>query len=72
MIQAYTQAAATLNLLRAFAKGGFSDLSKVHQWNMGFVDDSPQGQKYREIANRISDTLEFVKQLEFHQKILNV
>ena len=60
MIRAYTQSASTLNLLRAFAKGGFSDLNKVHQWNMGFVDDSPQGQKYREIANKISDTLAFM------------
>jgi len=61
MIRAYTQSAATLNLLRAFAKGGFSDLKKVHQWNMGFVDDSLQGQKYREIANKISDTLAFME-----------
>jgi 3-deoxy-7-phosphoheptulonate synthase len=61
MIRAYTQSASTLNLLRAFAKGGFADLNKVHQWNMGFVDDSPQGQKYREIANKISDTLAFMK-----------
>mgnify|MGYP001370729673 CR=1 FL=1 len=68
MIQAYTQAAATLNLLRAFAKGGFSDLSKVHQWNMGFVDDSLQGQKYREIANRISDTLEFMEAIGISSK----
>jgi 3-deoxy-7-phosphoheptulonate synthase len=60
MIRAYTQSASTLNLLRAFAKGGFSDLNKVHQWNMGFVDDSLQGQKYREIANKISDTLAFM------------
>ena len=68
MIQAYTQAAATLNLLRAFAKGGFSDLSKVHQWNMGFVDDSPQGQKYKEIANRISDTLDFMEAIGISSK----
>ena len=68
MIQAYTQAAATLNLLRAFAKGGFSDLSKVHQWNMGFVDDSSQGQKYRDIANRISDTIEFMEAIGISSK----
>ena len=68
MVRAYTQSAATLNLLRAFAKGGFSDLMKVHSWNMGFVDDSPQGQKYREIANRISDTLEFMKAIGISSK----
>ena len=60
MIRAYTQSAATLNLLRAFAKGGFSDLNKVHQWNMGFVDESPQGKKFRELADKISDTLSFM------------
>jgi len=68
MIQAYTQAAATLNLLRSLAKGGFSDLSKVHQWNMGFVDDSSQGQKYRDIANRISDTIEFMEAIGISSK----
>ena len=61
MIRAYTQSAATLNLLRAFAKGGFSDLNKVHQWNMGFVDESSQGKKFRELANKISDTLSFME-----------
>ena len=60
MIRAYTQSAATLNLLRAFAKGGFSDLNKVHQWNMGFVDESPQGKKFRDLADKISDTLSFM------------
>ena len=60
MLRAYTQSAATLNLLRAFAKGGFSDLNKVHQWNMGFVDESPQGKKFRELADKISDTLAFM------------
>ena len=60
MLRAYTQSAATLNLLRAFAKGGFSDLNKVHQWNMGFVDKSPQGKKFRELADKISDTLAFM------------
>ena len=68
MIRAYTQSASTLNLLGAFAKGGFSDLNKVHQWNMGFVDDSLQGQKYREIANKISDTLAFMNAIGISSK----
>jgi 3-deoxy-7-phosphoheptulonate synthase len=43
MIQAYSQSAATLNLLRAFAQGGYADLHRVHAWNQDFVADSPQG-----------------------------
>jgi len=61
MLQAYSQSAATLNLLRAFAQGGFADLHRVHGWNMNFVADSPQGERYREIADRITDTLSFME-----------
>lgn len=61
MLMAYRQSAATLNLLRAFATGGFANLEHVHQWMLGFVSDSPQGNKYRELANRISDALEFMR-----------
>ncbi|MBM3565637.1 MAG: 3-deoxy-7-phosphoheptulonate synthase class II [Alphaproteobacteria bacterium] len=60
MIQAYNQSAATLNLLRAFAQGGYADLNKVHQWNLGFVADSPQGARYRDLANRLDETLAFM------------
>ncbi|MEK7821174.1 MAG: 3-deoxy-7-phosphoheptulonate synthase class II [Pseudomonadota bacterium] len=60
MIQAYNQSAATLNLLRAFAQGGYADLHKVHQWTLGFVADSPQGARYRDLANRIDETLAFM------------
>ena len=59
MLQAYTQAAATLNLLRAFSKGGFADVHRVHAWTLGFTDQE-EAQKYREMANRISDTLDFM------------
>lgn len=59
MLQAYTQAAATLNLLRAFAKGGFADIHRVHAWTLGYTDID-EVEKYREIANRISDTLDFM------------
>ncbi|HNJ48308.1 MAG TPA: 3-deoxy-7-phosphoheptulonate synthase class II, partial [Novosphingobium sp.] len=52
--------AATLNLLRAFAQGGFADLHKVHRWNLEFVADSPLGHKYQELAERLSETLEFM------------
>ncbi len=59
MLQAYTQAAATLNLLRAFSKGGFADVHRVHAWTLGFTDRD-EARKYREMAERISDTLDFM------------
>ncbi len=60
MLRAYNQAAATLNLLRAFAQGGFADLHKVHQWNLQFVAGSPQGARYEELSTRIDETLAFM------------
>ncbi len=60
MIRAYHQASATLNLLRAFAKGGYADLNKVHQWNLGFVENSPLGEAYQDLASRIDDALRFM------------
>ncbi len=60
LVQSYNQAAATLNLLRAFAQGGFADLHKVHRWNLEFVADSPLGHRYQELAERLSETLEFM------------
>tara|TARA_R110000787_G_scaffold230635_1_gene338105 strand:+ start:1037 stop:2407 length:1371 start_codon:yes stop_codon:yes gene_type:complete len=59
MLQAYTQAAATLNLLRAFSTGGFADMSQVHAWTLGFTD-ADDAAKYREIATRIQDTIDFM------------
>ena len=61
MVLAYNQAAATLNLLRAFAQGGFADLHKVHQWNQDFVVTSPMGERYEEMAERISEALGFME-----------
>ena len=60
MIQANAHAAATLNLLRAFASGGYADLHNVHRWMLGFIDDSPAGEQYKELAQRISETLDFM------------
>src|SRR5579864_6851557 len=60
MIQAYSQAAATLNLLRAFAQGGYADLHRVHAWNQDFVSDSPQGERYQQLADRLTETLSFM------------
>jgi len=60
LVQSYNQSAATLNLLRAFAQGGYADLHRVHQWNMGFVADTEQAAKYRDLANRLDETLQFM------------
>ena len=61
MIQAYSQSAATLNLLRAFATGGYADLHNIHKWTLGFVADSPQGAAYRELSEKISESLNFME-----------
>tara|TARA_R110000751_G_scaffold146094_5_gene249734 strand:+ start:29280 stop:30656 length:1377 start_codon:yes stop_codon:yes gene_type:complete len=58
---AYRQSAATLNLLRAFAQGGYANLENVHQWMLGFVKDSPQAERYDKLANRISETIDFMR-----------
>ncbi|MFC4214233.1 class II 3-deoxy-7-phosphoheptulonate synthase [Pseudophaeobacter arcticus] len=60
MLQAYTQAAATLNLLRAFSTGGYADVNQVHAWTLGFTEGE-KAQSYRDMANRITDTLDFMK-----------
>ena len=61
MLQAYTQAAASLNLLRAFSQGGFADIARVHSWTLGFTQDTPGYEKYHKLANRISESLEFME-----------
>jgi len=61
LVRAYNQSASTLNLLRAFAQGGFADLHQVHQWNLEFVAGSAQGQRYEELARRIDETIGFMK-----------
>jgi 3-deoxy-7-phosphoheptulonate synthase len=61
MLRGYRQAAATANLVRAFALGGYADLERVHQWNMNFVQDSPQGHRYEELANNITESLAFMR-----------
>ena len=59
-LQAYRQSAATLNLIRAFSMGGFANLERVHQWTLGFLAGSPQGHRYQELADRITETLDFI------------
>jgi 3-deoxy-7-phosphoheptulonate synthase len=60
LLRAYNQSASTLNLLRAFAGGGYADLYNIHRWTLGFVDDSPLGARYRELTDKISEALAFM------------
>jgi 3-deoxy-7-phosphoheptulonate synthase len=73
LLMAYRQSAATLNLLRAFATGGFANLGSVHQWMLGFLKDSPQSRRYKELADRISEALNFMRacglDLESHPEL---
>lgn len=59
-VRAYAQAAATLNLLRAFTEGGYAALAGMHRWNLDFVERSPLGELYRDVASRISEALTFM------------
>jgi len=72
-LEAYRQSAATLNLLRAFATGGYANLKSVHSWMLGFVNDSPQSRRYAELADRISQALGFMQacglDLESHPEL---
>ncbi len=61
LFRAYSQAASTLNLLRAFSQGGFADLRQVHLWNLGFVKKTEQEKKYKQIEDKISDALDFME-----------
>ncbi len=61
MIDAYNQACSTLNLLRAFAHGGYADLSKVHKWNLEFVKDSPLSERFEDMAKQIGEALRFME-----------
>ena len=60
LFRAYSQSASTLNLIRAFSQGGFADLRQVHLWNLGFIKDKTKG-KYKEIEDKISDSLSFME-----------
>ena len=61
LVQAYHQSASTLNLLRAFTKGGFADLSRVHAWNQEFVSSSAEGRRYEQVAAEIERALAFMR-----------
>ncbi len=61
MVKAYNQSSATMNLLRAFARGGMADLHQVHKWNLDFVKKDKLGEKYQTLADKITETLEFME-----------
>lgn len=61
LIMAYRQSAATLNLLRAFAQGGYANLEKIHEWNVDFLKDTPSAGKYQELVSRITEALSFMR-----------
>ncbi|SEL83319.1 3-deoxy-D-arabinoheptulosonate-7-phosphate synthase [Atopomonas hussainii] len=65
LLAAYHQATATLNLLRAFAGGGFADLHQVHQWNLDFIANSAMAERYQQLAARIDETLAFMRACGF-------
>jgi 3-deoxy-7-phosphoheptulonate synthase len=72
-LMAYRQSAATLNLIRAFAWGGYANLENAHRWMLGFIKDSPQSARYQELADRITETLGFMRAIgldpESHQEL---
>ncbi|MDB5591147.1 class II 3-deoxy-7-phosphoheptulonate synthase [Enterovirga sp.] len=72
-IEAYRQSAATLNLLRAFATGGYANLDNVHRWMLGYARDPDQASRYVELADRITETLSFMRAIginpEMHQEM---
>ena len=72
-LMSYRQSAATLNLLRAFATGGYANLENAHRWMLGFVKDSPQSERYEQLAKQITETLDFMRAIgldpEHHQEL---
>ncbi len=60
LVQAYSQSASTLNLLRAFSQGGYANLANVHRWMLGFVERSPQGARYEKLAEQITRSVDFM------------
>ncbi|HVY52446.1 MAG TPA: 3-deoxy-7-phosphoheptulonate synthase class II [Devosia sp.] len=63
LLLAYRQSAATLNLLRAFANGGYANLARIHEWTMGFMKDSAASTRFEEVARKIDDAIDFMRAL---------
>lgn len=69
MKMVYRQSAATLNLLRAFALGGYANLENIHRWMLGFADNTPNGERYESLRRRISETMDFMQAIGITTKI---
>lgn len=61
MVEAYNQSAQTLNILRAFATGGYADISRLHAWNLEFIDTTEEASRYRKFATKVDESLRFMK-----------
>ena len=72
MMRAYNQSASTLNLLRALSTGGFADLHKVHRWNNEYLSTHPSSEKYMEMADRISDAIQFLSSIGISETLPQV
>ena len=68
MLDAYHQSSQTLNILRAFSYGGYADINRVHAWNLDFVEKTPVGSKYRELADQVDQSLRFIRGLGINTK----
>ena len=68
LLQAYNQSASTLNLLRAFAQGGFANLKQIHQWNLSYVDNRKSQERFEDIASRINECLTFMEACGINDK----
>ncbi|MBL0721459.1 MAG: 3-deoxy-7-phosphoheptulonate synthase class II [Sulfurovum sp.] len=60
LLQAYNQSSATLNLVRAFSRGGYANLNEVHRWNLSFIKNNPIGLKYEELSDKITKSMKFI------------
>ncbi|EAQ63136.1 DAHP synthetase, class II [Marinomonas sp. MED121] len=69
LLSVYNQSSATMNLLRAFAQGGFADLHEVQKWNSNFVANSPAGERYGAIAHKINESLQFMEACGFDSSV---
>jgi 3-deoxy-7-phosphoheptulonate synthase len=61
MIEAYDQCTQTLNILRAFSTGGYASLARLHQWTLEFVEATPEGSRYRALAEKVEESLQFMR-----------
>jgi 3-deoxy-7-phosphoheptulonate synthase len=68
MLEAYYQSVQTINILRAFSAGGYADISRIHSWNLNFVDKTEQGSEYRQFADQVTHTLKFINGLGISTK----